>query len=146
MRVLKEMNQDKEIQDLENEFSAFDGKQSFKLPDDYMNQLKNQAKHKASHGKSFSFKDFVWPILVAACITAVILTINFTSSNTKEVSYAFENSSNEEYVSNEYSEEDIVYFLDEIEYDEDGFIEEYLMDEVEDISVIEDKILKCIKC
>ena len=38
------MNEEKDIQELENDFSAFDGKQSFRLPEDYMNQLKNQVK------------------------------------------------------------------------------------------------------
>lgn len=144
------MNEEKEIQDLENEFSAFDGKQSFKLPDDYMNQLKSQVKQEVKKEKSISIKRFLWPAVAAACIIGILFNLDLSPKQIEVETYAFEEVSLDDFSTDDFSEEELAYFLEEesggLENEETELIEDYLMDEIEDISIIEDELLKCIKC
>jgi hypothetical protein len=137
------MNEENEIQYLENNFSAFDGKQSFRLPEDYMNQLKTQIKSKTRKEKVFSFKRMVLPFLAAACILTFVISLNLYSNKTTsdEFKVTFADMDLEGL-----SEDDLSVFVEDEETNETESLELYLMDEIDDITLIEDELLKCIKC
>jgi hypothetical protein len=137
------MNEENEIQDLENNFSAFDGMQSFRLPEDYMSQLKTQVKSKTKEEKVFSFKRIVLPLLAAACILTFVLSLNLNSNET--TSDEFEITLADMDLEG-LSEDDLSVFVEDEETNETGSLELYLMDEIDDITLIEDELLKCIKC
>ena len=137
------MNEENEIQDLENNFSAFDGMQSFRLPEDYMSQLKTQVKSKTKEEKVFSFKQIVLPLLAAACILTFVLSLNLNSNET--TSDEFEITLADMDLEG-LSEDDLNVFVEDEETNETESIELYLMDEIDDITLIEDELLKCIKC
>ena len=137
------MNEENEIQDLENNFSAFDGMQSFRLPEDYMSQLKTQVKSKTKEEKVFSFKRIVLPLLAAACILTFVLSLNLNSNET--TSDEFEITLADMDLEG-LSEDDLSVFVEDEETNETASLELYLMDEIDDITLIEDELLKCIKC
>ena len=137
------MNEEKDIQELENDFSAFDGKQSFRLPEDYMNQLKNQVKSETKKEKAFSLKRMVLPLLAAACILTFVLNLNL---NTVEATGDDFEITLADMDLEDLSDEDLSQFVEEDELDDSENLELYLMDEIDDITLIEEELLKCIKC
>lgn len=137
------MNEEKDIQELENDFSAFDGKQSFRLPEDYMNQLKNQVKSETKKEKVFSLKRMVLPLLAAACILTFVLNLNL---NTVEATGDDFEITLADMDLEDLSDEDLSQFVEEDELDDSENLELYLMDEIDDITLIEEELLKCIKC
>jgi len=137
------MNEEKDIQELENDFSAFDGKQSFRLPEDYMNQLKNQVKSETKKEKAFSLKRMVLPLLATACILTFVLNLNL---NTVEATGDDFEITLADMDLEDLSDEDLSQFVEEDELDDSENLELYLMDEIDDITLIEEELLKCIKC
>jgi hypothetical protein len=137
------MNEEKDIQELENDFSAFDGKQSFRLPEDYMNQLKNQVKSETKKEKVFSLKRMVLPLLAAACILTFVLNLNL---NTVEATGDDFEITLADMDLEDLSDEDLSQFVEEDELGDSENLELYLMDEIDDITLIEEELLKCIKC
>ena len=137
------MNEEKDIQELENDFSAFDGKQSFRLPEDYMNQLKNQVKSETKKEKAFSLKRMVLPLLAAACILTFVLNLNL---NTVEATGDDFEITLADMDLEDLSDEDLSQFVEEDELGDSENLELYLMDEIDDITLIEEELLKCIKC
>jgi hypothetical protein len=137
------MNEEKDIQELENDFSAFDGKQSFRLPEDYMNQLKNQVKSETKKEKAFSLKRMVLPLLATACILTFVLNLNL---NTVEATGDDFEITLADMDLEDLSDEDLSQFVEEDELGDSENLELYLMDEIDDITLIEEELLKCIKC
>jgi len=137
------MNEEKDIQELENDFSAFDGKQRFRLPEDYMNQLKNQVKSETKKEKVFSLKRMVLPLLAAACILTFVLNLNL---NTVEATGDDFEITLADMDLEDLSDEDLSQFVEEDELGDSENLELYLMDEIDDITLIEEELLKCIKC
>ena len=85
----------------------------------------------------------VLPLLAAACILTFVLNLNL---NTVEATGDDFEITLADMDLEDLSDEDLSQFVEEDELDDSENLELYLMDEIDDITLIEEELLKCIKC